>query len=92
MTDGDRYDVCCTCGTERLVRAMRQAAIGPPPLYQCERCHDGDHMDPWEFDEKYHGDDDYEPEECPHCNGTGEQSAGGLTMDCPECGGDGWEC
>lgn len=41
MSDGDHYDVCCTCGTERLQRAMRQ--VTQSGLFMCERCWEIDH-------------------------------------------------
>lgn len=41
MSDGDHYDVCCSCGTERLQRAMRQ--VTQSGLFMCLRCHD-DHV------------------------------------------------
>ena len=53
MPDGDAYDVCCCCGTEYLVRAMRAVTVGPPPLFMCLRCHRDQEggPDPWAEDD-----------------------------------------
>lgn len=57
MSDGGTYDVCCSCGTERLQRAMRQVTASG--LFMCLRCEEWERG--WEDSE-----DDYqhEYEEC----------------------------
>jgi len=40
MSDGDQYDVCCMCGTERLVRTMHEVIASG--LRVCIRCYDID--------------------------------------------------
>lgn len=63
MSDGDTYDVCCCCGTERLQRAMiRQTASG---IYFCVRCDEINRADGDPNDEYPHEDD------CPYCEGGG---------------------
>lgn len=63
MSDGDTYDVCCCCGTERLQRAMRQVTASG--LFMCQRC---DEMDNHDAGMPY---DDEENNDCPYCEGDG---------------------
>lgn len=51
MRDGDQLDTCCSCGSEFLVRTMRQVTFHETCLYQCLRCWDDEHgIDPEEDD------------------------------------------
>jgi hypothetical protein len=59
MSDGDTYDVCCCCGTERLQRTMRQVTASG--LFMCGRCDELDTMD----------DNEEQPDDCPYCDGDG---------------------
>jgi len=63
MGDGDTYDVCCCCGTEKLQRAMIQKTASG--LFMCQRCDEIDRMDDDSVAE-YDAHDD-----CPYCEGGG---------------------
>jgi hypothetical protein len=40
MEDGDKYELCGTCGTEFLQRTMRQVTTSG--IFLCLRCYDED--------------------------------------------------
>lgn len=46
---------------------------------------------PWELPPEYHDEPDPpwpdfdEPDDCPHCGGTGWQDCGLIAFECPEC-------
>lgn len=53
----------------------------------CEECYAEERQGDYEYDPT---DDDI-PGLCPHCNGTGRQDCGDVSMECPECNdGEEW--